>query len=48
LLQIQTEDFDSLLLLLKTIGGAMKMRSLLNSDVNPALPRCVPPDGGLR
>ena len=31
----------------KTIGAARKMRSLLNSDVNLALPRYLPADSGL-
>jgi len=31
----------------KTIGAAKKMRSLLNSDVNLALPRYLPADSGL-
>jgi hypothetical protein len=31
----------------ETIGAAKKMRSLLNSDVNLALPRCLPADNGL-
>ena len=32
----------------KTLGGAMEMRSLLNSDVNLAVPRCLPANSGLR